>query len=35
MRDAAALRAGVAIIHARMSHTLTDGREGSGRYTDV
>lgn len=24
-----------AIIHARTSYTLTDGREGGGRYTDV
>ena len=25
----------VAIIHARTSYTLPDGRAGSGRYTDV
>ena len=25
----------VAIIHARTSFTLADGREGAGRYTDV
>ena len=25
----------VAIIHARTSYTLPDGRTGSGRYTDV
>jgi len=25
----------VAIIHARTSYTLADGREGAGRYTDV
>ena len=25
----------VAIIHARTTYTLPDGREGSGRYTDV
>ena len=25
----------VAIIHARTSYTLADGRPGSGRYTDV
>jgi ketosteroid isomerase-like protein len=25
----------VAIIHARTSYTLQDGRAGSGRYTDV
>ena len=25
----------VAIIHARTTYTLADGREGSGRYTDV
>ena len=25
----------VAIIHARTSYTLPDGRPGSGRYTDV
>ena len=25
----------VAIIHARTSYTLPDGRDGSGRYTDV
>ena len=26
---------GVAIIHARTSYTLADGRPGGGRYTDV
>jgi ketosteroid isomerase-like protein len=25
----------VAIIHARTTYTLADGREGGGRYTDV
>jgi ketosteroid isomerase-like protein len=25
----------VAIIHARTSYTLADGRQGAGRYTDV
>jgi ketosteroid isomerase-like protein len=25
----------VAIIHARTTYTLPDGREGAGRYTDV
>jgi ketosteroid isomerase-like protein len=25
----------IAIIHARTSYTLADGRAGSGRYTDV
>jgi len=25
----------VAVIHARTSYTLGDGRQGSGRYTDV
>jgi ketosteroid isomerase-like protein len=25
----------VALIHARTSYTLTDGRAGAGRYTDV
>jgi len=25
----------VAIIHARTTYTLPDGREGTGRYTDV
>ena len=25
----------VAIIHARTTYTLADGREGKGRYTDV
>ena len=25
----------VAIVHARTSYTLADGRPGSGRYTDV
>ena len=25
----------VAIIHARTTYTLADGREGAGRYTDV
>ena len=25
----------VAIIHARTTYTLPDGRDGSGRYTDV
>jgi ketosteroid isomerase-like protein len=25
----------VAIIHARTTYTLPDGRQGSGRYTDV
>jgi ketosteroid isomerase-like protein len=25
----------VAIIHARTTYSLADGREGSGRYTDV
>jgi ketosteroid isomerase-like protein len=25
----------VAIIHARTSYTLPDGRQGAGRYTDV
>jgi ketosteroid isomerase-like protein len=25
----------VAIIHARTTYTTADGREGSGRYTDV
>ena len=25
----------VAIIHARTSYTLADGRKGAGRYTDV
>ena len=24
-----------AIIHARTSYTLSDGRQGSGRYTDI
>jgi len=25
----------VAIIHARTTYTLADGREGAGRYTDI
>jgi hypothetical protein len=25
----------VAIIHARTTYTLADGRHGAGRYTDV
>ena len=25
----------VAIIHARTTYTLPDGREGAGRYTDI
>ena len=25
----------VAIIHARTSYTMADGRPGAGRYTDV
>ena len=25
----------VAIIHARTSYTMADGRAGAGRYTDV
>lgn len=24
-----------AVIHARTSYTLTDGRQGNGRYTDI
>jgi ketosteroid isomerase-like protein len=29
------LMGGFAIIHARTTYTTKDGREGSGRYTDV
>ena len=29
------LRGDFAIIHARTTYTLPDGREGTGRYTDV